>query len=130
MHPADTIDTIMKSMVFFMSKIHNLESRHDKLFAEFKEVASQPLIYPFEVKNKVFKKIEKVHDELVALHQKQKVDLKNNAKTIENLGANIESQLREAVLDKITQCIDSFDSCMRSKENAMKFARELNELNL
>ena len=119
----------MESMDFFMSKIHKLEEEHDNMVGEFRTIASNPLVYPKPLKDKVFQRIEKIHKELVSLHFKQKSDFRDNQRVINvDLAKYIDPMLKEKMLEKISDIEDSFQSCIDSKEKSMKSIRELNNV--
>ena len=121
----------MESMDFFMSKIHKLEEEHDDMVVEFRTIASNPLVYPKPLKDKVFQRIEKIHKELVSLHFKQKSDFKDNQRVINvDLAKYIDPISKEKMLEKINDVEDSFQSCIDSKEKSMKSIRELNNIDL
>jgi hypothetical protein len=129
MSAINKLKTIMESMDFFMAKIHDLEKDHDEMVKEFRTIASNPLVYPKPLKRKVFERLEKIHKELIALHFKQKSDFRDNQRVInKDLAKYIDPILKESMLEKISDCSDTFQSCIDLKERSMDSIRELNNI--
>jgi len=131
MSAINKLQTIMESMDFFMKKIHDLEKDHDDMLEEFRTITSNPLVYPKSLKNKVFQRLEKIHKELVSLHFKQKSDFRDNQRVVnEDLAKYIDPILKESMLEKISDCSDTFQNCIDLKEKSMQSIRELNEIEI
>ena len=131
MSAINKLQIIMESMDFFMKKIHELEEEHDKMVEEFRTITSNPLVYPKPLKDKVFQRLEKIHEELIALHFKQKLDFKDNQRVInKDLGKYIDPILKESMFEKISDCSNSFQNCIDLKEKSMKSIRELNDIEI